>query len=68
MFCVIMTSVIRSLSPRRGGTKVPSKQWRNHTRAITGSARDEFISARVESVLKMSMLKPNEIFLLRTAM
>jgi len=29
-------------------------QWRNHTRAITGSARDEFISARVEPVLKMS--------------
>jgi len=28
-------------------------QWRNHTRAITGNARDEFISARVAPVLKM---------------
>src|SRR6218665_3683657 len=31
-----------------------SLQWRNHTRAIAGSARDEFISARVEPILKMS--------------
>src|SRR6218665_1516651 len=29
-------------------------QWRNHTRAITGNARDEFIFARVATVLKMS--------------
>jgi len=48
-------------------------QWRNHTRAITGSARDEFISAWVEPVLKMRVslmlicIWPNEIFLLRTA-
>src|SRR6218665_1004142 len=30
------------------------RQWRNHTRTIMGSARDEFISARVEPGLKMS--------------
>src|SRR6218665_3547326 len=29
-------------------------QWRNHTRAITGSARDKFTFARVALVLKMS--------------
>jgi len=29
-------------------------QWRNHARAITGSARVEFIFVRVAPVLKMS--------------
>jgi len=28
-------------------------QWRNHTRAITGSARAKFIFAQVAPILKM---------------
>ena len=39
----------------RGGT-LENVQWRNHTRANTGCALDEFIYARVEPVLKMSKI------------